>query len=159
MTVGPEHAIFKACAGTWNVASKMWFGPGEPQVGKAKQVCKTILGGLGASFEYHTISGPMAMLGHGTVVWNPLKKVYETMWVDNYSYGGMSRGTGVWDAAKKTMTETMTSLDHTGQEQVMTLVTTHESADKLVSVFSMPGPDGKPMRFMELTYVRTKGKR
>lgn len=156
MQVGDEHRVLHQCAGTWKTVSKMWFGPGEPVTSEGRQVCRVVLGGLGVSYEFTGKMGPNEFHGHGTTVWNPGRKKYESYWFDNFSFNGAAVSWGTYDPKTRTMTEEMTSKDPSGAEHKMKLVTRYESADKHVLTFYELEEGGKERRVMEITYTRVK---
>src|SRR5262249_52979692 len=44
-TPGPYHEMLKKFAGSWKTETKMWMGPGEPQVSEGTAEASMILGG------------------------------------------------------------------------------------------------------------------
>lgn len=154
--VGEEARGMQACAGEWDAVAKMWHGPGEPKVARGKQTCKVILGGLAIAYEFESTDEVMPMKGFGVSMWNPTTKKFDAVWFDNYSWNGPALSEGTFDKATKTLTETMVSKMPDGSAMKMRLVTKYESPDKNVMTFYAPGPDGKEVRMMEITYTRAK---
>lgn len=152
----PESKRLEESEGAWDAEIKMWTGPGDPMVSKGKQTCRMLLGGLALSCDYESTSAEMPMKGHSITMWNPTTKKYDGYWLDNYSWNGPSLSTGTWDEASRTMTESMTTDLPDGTKVAMRSVTKHESRDKHVMTFFMPGPDGKEVQSMVLTYTRAK---
>jgi hypothetical protein len=72
----------------------------------------------------------------------------------------MSTGLGLsestYDAASKTMTGTVEGPDPSGQIMKMKSVVVMKDPDTRVFTMSGPGPDGKDMTMMRITYKRKK---
>jgi hypothetical protein len=152
---GPEHEVLKADVGTWDATVES-FMPGAPQpmVSKGTET-NTLVGGMWLVTDFKSEMMGQPFQGHGVSGWDPNKKKYVGTWVDTMSTGlGLSEST--YDAATKTMNGTFEGPDPTGQ--IMKMKSTVVVKDPNTRVFTMsgPGPDGKDMTYMRITYNRRK---
>lgn len=156
-TPGDAHKLLNDIAGTWNTKVTSWMNPGAPpSVSEGTSENKWILGGryLEQRFKGNFMGTPFEGLGY-TGYDNVTKKYWGT-WMDNFSTGVMT-STGSTPDNGKTWSFTGTSSDPmTGKEtevQEKIIVTDHDH-----HTFEMwgAGPDGKPMKMMEITYTRKK---
>ena len=69
---------------------------------------------------------------------------------------GIGIGDSTWDSAAKKMTGTMEGPDASGQIMKMKTVVEYPADGKRVFTMSGPGPDGKEMQIMHVTYTRRK---
>jgi hypothetical protein len=95
---GPEHEYLKKHLGTWDVTMKM----GGMEV-KGTVTYKMDLGGLWLVSRLESEFGGQKFYGHGMDSYDPAKKKYVGVWVDNMSTSPMVME-GTLDAAKKTLT-------------------------------------------------------
>jgi hypothetical protein len=154
---GPEHAIFKEDAGTWDATVESFMTPdGKPMTTKGTETNMLSCGGLClvTHFKGEMMPG-MTFEGHGTTAYDPKKKKYIGSWTDSMSQG-LSVGESTYDAATKTATGYMEGPDMTGNTVKMKSVVQYK--DPNTRVFSMygPGPDGKEAKMMTITYTRKK---
>lgn len=157
---GPEHEAMKKIAGTWDAAVKM-FEPGSDKAEESKgtMVNTLIHGGRYIQMDYkgEMMGGPFT--GSGVWGYDNVNKQYVSTWVDNWSTGIMVM-TGTYDAATKTYTShgemSMAMPDGTATKMKQREVVKILSDDKHVMEMYGPGPDGKEMKMMEITYTRKK---
>jgi hypothetical protein len=151
---GPEHALFKDDAGTWDAVVEV-FMPGQPSPMTSKGVETNTLGcgGLCLITDFKGDMMGTTFHGHGTSVYDAAKKKYVGSWTDSMSTG-LAITEGTFDPAKKTFTGWFEGPDMTGKVTKTRGVT--EYKDKNNRVFSMyaPGPDGKEALGMRITYKR-----
>jgi Protein of unknown function (DUF1579) len=160
---GPEHAIFKDVAGTWDAKVESFMAPGAPpSVSTGVETIRVGCGGLCSitDFKASFVMGPPStpatpFEGHGTETYDVARKKYVGSWVDSMSAGLMT-SEGTYDAAKKTMTGWMEGPDMSGKVTKMKSTVTHP--DPNTRVFSMynTGADGKETLGMRITYTRKK---
>ncbi len=152
---GPEHEILKHDVGTWDATVESFMpGDAQPMVSKGVET-NDLVGGLWLVTDFKSDMMGQPFLGHGVSGWDPNKKRYVGTWVDTMSTGlGLSEST--YDAATKTMTGTFEGPDPTGQVMKMKAVVVNKDPDTRVFTMSGPGPDGKDMTYMRITYVRRK---
>jgi hypothetical protein len=154
---GPEHAVFKMDVGTWDAVVETFQGPGAPPTkSKGVEVGTIGCGGLCliSDFKGEIMPGT-AFHGHGITAWDATKKKYSGSWTDSMSQGLMV-GESSWDAATKKATGTMQGPDLTGQIVKMRTVVDYPSATSRVMTAFAPGPDGKEMQVLKITYTKRK---
>ena len=160
---GPEHAIFKDVAGTWDAKIESFMVPGAPaSVSSGTETTRVGCGGLCliTDFKGAFVMGPPStpatpFEGHGTETYDVAKKKYVGTWVDSMSTG-LQVGESTYDAGTKTMTGWMEGPDMSGK--VSKMKSTATLKDPNTRVFSMysTGPDGKEALGMRITYTRRK---
>jgi hypothetical protein len=150
---GAEHQRLAQRAGTWDAVIEMAGPDGKPQISKGVSEMKMGCGGLWLidSFSATMMGGPFE--GHGATGYDPAKGKYVGTWVDSWSASVMTTE-GTYDAAKKqlTMIGTMTGPD--GQPVTNRMITTDKDANTQVFELFGPGPDGKEMKYLTITYTR-----
>jgi len=154
---GPEHALFKMDVGTWDAVVEIAAAPGAPAVtSKGVEVVTLGCGGLCQITDFKGEMMPgTAFHGHGTAAWDVTKKKYVANWTDSMSQG-ISIGESSWDPAAKKLTGTMEGPDMTGQIMKARSVVEYTADGKRVFTMYAPGPDGKEMQLMRITYTRRK---
>jgi hypothetical protein len=102
---GPEHAILKHMAGTWDATVQMM---GAPTADKGTSTTRVGMNGLWvvSDFEGSMMGG--SFIGHDVLGYDQTKKKYVGCWVDSVNTA-LTLSEGTWDEAKKTLT--MTSLE------------------------------------------------
>lgn len=155
-----EHQAMAKMAGTWDAAVKM-FEPGTDKTEDSKGVMTNTLihGGrfIHMDFKGEMWGGPFT--GSGLWGYDKATKKYVSTWCDNWSTGIMVM-TGTYDAASKTYTSEGDMAMPGPDGQVMQMkhrqIVKVISDDKHTMEMHGPGPDGKDMKFMEITYTRKK---
>jgi len=160
---GPEHAIFKDIAGTWDAKVETFMAPGAPaSVSTGTEAARVACGGmcLLTEFKGSFVMGPpgtpaTAFDGHGTETYDQGKKKYVGSWIDSMSTG-LSVTESTYDAASKTMKGTMEGPDMSGKVEKMRSTTTMKDPNTRVMEMYNAGPDGKESLGMRITYTRKK---
>jgi len=160
---GPEHAVFRDVAGTWDAKVETFMAPGAPPaVSNGTETSRVGCGGLCliSDFKGSFVMGPPSapatpFEGHGTETYDIGKKKYVGSWVDSMSTG-LSTTESTHDAATRTMNGWITGPDLTGKVSKMRSTVT--MTDPNTRVFSMynVGSDGKESLGMRITYTRRK---
>ena len=152
---GPQHEVFKMDEGTWDATIEMAGGPGMPAMtSKGVEVNTVGCGGLCLITDFKGEMMPgMTFHGHGIGTWDALKKKYVGSWTDSMSQG-MAVSEGVWDPAAKKFTGTMEGPDMTGKVVKSRSVGEYKPDGTRVMTMYAPGPDGKEMQVMRITYKR-----
>lgn len=153
---GPEHEILKMDVGTWDAVVEVTPAPGAPVMRSTGVETNTMgCGGLCLITDFKGEMMGAPFLGHGVATWDPAKKKYVGTWTDSMSTGLMI-GESTYDAASKKWSGTMEGPDMTGK--VMKSRSTVEWRGASTRVFTMygPGPDGKEMEGMKITYTKRK---
>jgi uncharacterized protein DUF1579 len=155
---GAEHAVLKALEGNWTVASRSWKKPGEkPEQSSGTSTMGWVLGGRFLKQDYKGDMMGQPFEGLGYLGYDKVRKEYVSTWMDNVSTG-IFQGTGQYDAATKTITETGTfSCPFTGEKNMWFRHEWKIIKDDM-NVFSMytKDPAGKEFKSMEITYKRAK---
>jgi len=154
---GEPHRMLAGLAGEWALEVKSWTAPGAPpSVSQATCVNKLVMGGR---FVQEDVTGTMMdtpFAGMSLTGYDNIKKKYVGIWVDSMTTG-IFRSEGDYDASTKAMTFTGTSFDPmAGKDVQVRTVTRFESPGRHVFEWYAPGPDGKEMKSMEITYTRQK---
>jgi hypothetical protein len=153
---GPEHAILKEGAGTWDAKVETWMAPGtEPAVSTGEETSRMGCGGLCLITDFQGSLMGTTFEGHGTDTYDPSKKKYVGSWVDSMSTGLMT-SESTYDPATKTMTGWIEGPDMTGQVSRMKGTTVMKDPDTRVFSMYNVGPDGKETLGMRITYTRRK---
>ena len=155
-TPGPQHKQLAEMAGTWEVTIKSFEGGGEPQLSKGQAVRKMILGDRFLQEEYKGTYMGQPFDGMGLTGYDNVLKRFTMVWVDSMGTGVMV-GNGGMDPSGKVLTSSMTYSDPiTGKPAAMRQVMKKESKDAESFEMYGPGPDGKELKMMEMTYKRVK---
>jgi hypothetical protein len=153
---GPEHEVLKLEEGTWDAVVEFTVAPGAPtEKSKGVEVNTIGCGGLCMITDFKGQAMGAAFHGHGIVTWDAGKKKYVGSWTDSMSRG-LAITEGTWDPAKKQGTGTMEGPDMTGQVVKTRSVSEHRPDGTRVFTAYAPGPDGKEMQVMRITYSRRK---
>jgi hypothetical protein len=153
---GPEHEVLKQDVGTWDATVEMMFEPGAPpQVSKGTETITVMDGGLWTVVDFKGTMMNAPFHGHGTNGFDSAKKKYVSTWVDSMSVG-LNIGESTYDKATKTMKGRLVGSDPAGNPMTMNGTTVWKDADTRVFTLGLPGPDGKEITTMRITYKRRK---
>lgn len=155
-TPGEAHKKLDAVVGTWDSKVTMWMAPGAPpMVSPGTSTNQWVLGGRYLEQKVTGSFMGMPFAGLGYTGYDNVKKEYFGTWMDNMGTGVML-STGAMDAAnhwtfKGSMPDPVTGKDAPFEEHMA-------MPDKDHMTFDMwsPGPDGKMVKVMEITYTRKK---
>jgi hypothetical protein len=154
---GPEHKMLASSVGKWKTATKWWSAPGaEPKESSGEAKIISVLGGRFIE-EIHTgkMSG-MKFEGMGLTGYDNLTKKYIGTWADNMGTSIMMM-TGTWDDATKTCTMAGTFTDPMDNKtKTMTMKIQIVDKNTHIAEFFVDSPDGKPVKTMEIKYMRKK---
>jgi hypothetical protein len=153
---GPEHALLKMDAGTWDAVIEVVPGPGaQPMTSKGVEVNTMGCSGLCLISDFKGEAMGMPFLGHGVTTWDPAKKKYVGAWTDSMSRG-LAIGESTYDAATKKWSGSMEAPDQTGK--VVKSRSIGEMPDPNTRIMTMfaAGPDGKEIQTLKITYTRRK---
>jgi Protein of unknown function (DUF1579) len=153
---GPEHDVLKKDEGVWDATVEATMAPGTPPaVSKGVETVKSTGGGLWYVNDFKSEMMGQPFEGHGVTGYDPIKKKYVGTWVDSMS-SGLSTSEASYDPATKTMTAWMEGPDMSGKVVKMKAVTEWKDADTRVFTLYQPGPDGKEIPGLKITYKRRK---
>ena len=145
---GPEHDVLKAMEGTWDAVMKM--GAEET---KGVMTYQMDLGGLWLLSTFEGEFTGMKFKGHGIDGYNPMKKKYVSVWVDSWTPTVLNLE-GDWDKESKTLTMAGDPPGPNGETAKVTMITKWTNQDQMEFTMFGPGPDGKQMEMMVITYTR-----
>lgn len=157
MTPGDVHAMLAKSNGTWNVETSMYMAPGAPpQTSKGKAVNKMILGGRYQVSEFKGTMMGQPFEGLSTLGYDKHKNIFENTWVDNMGTG-ITKMTGPWDDATKSITFTGKMMDPMTKQdmdikQVFKIIDDNTQQMEMFSI----APDKSEVKFMEIKYTRAK---
>lgn len=151
---GEGHAKLKALEGAWDATVKSSMDPSGPTESKGTCTRKWLLDGRYLQEDYTGDFMGMPFKGMGITGYDNFTKKYVNSWIDNMGTGIMS-STGTVDASGKIFTYEGESFDPMAGKMVKTRMITKIVDDKK-HTFEMfgPGPDGKEMKIMEITYTK-----
>ncbi|MFO1050639.1 MAG: DUF1579 domain-containing protein [Planctomycetota bacterium] len=148
---GKEHQKLQASVGTWDAVMEMTGEDGKPMTSKGVSVRHMAAGGFFLIDDFEGEMMGMKFVGHGLTGYDPLKGKYVGTWIDSMSPNlGVSEGG--FDKEGKVLTMTMTGPGMDGKPVTMRMVSTMTDANTEVFEMFAPGPDGKEMRMMKITY-------
>jgi hypothetical protein len=152
---GPEHQLFKEDEGQWDATVEIFTAPGAaPMQSKGVENNRIGCGGLCLITDFKSEMMGQPFEGHGTTAWNPEKKKYVSSWSDSMSLG-IAMGEATFDPATKTVTGWMDGPDATGKVTRMKSIGEYKSGVRTFTM-SAPGPDGKDVPAMKITYTKKK---
>lgn len=153
---GPEHGVLAMDEGTWDAVVEAMTAPGAPPSTSKGVETNTIgCGGLCLITDFKGEFMPGAAFhGHGVTTWDVVKKKYIGCWTDSMS-GGLLLGESTWDPAARRFTGTMEGPDMMGQVTKMRSVVEYQEGGRVFTSY-VPGPDGKEMAVMKITYTRRR---
>jgi hypothetical protein len=153
-TPGEPHKALAAMAGSYDAKVKSWPGPGAPPEESTGTVTRSsALDGRVLVEEFSGAMMGMPFTGHGMMGYDNVSGKYWSTWNDSMSTGLMvSEGTC---DAKGACTFAGSWNDPIKKGPVQARMTTKWTSPT-VEVFEMygPGPDGKEMKMMEITYTK-----
>jgi hypothetical protein len=151
---GPEHEVLKMDVGTWDAVVEVTPAPGAPPMtSKGTEVNTLGCGGLCIITDFKADMAGSPFHGHGVAAWDPAKKAYVGSWTDSMS-AGIAIGQSTYDAAAKKWTGWMEGPDMTGKMVKSRSVVEWKNATTRVFTMHGPGPDGKEMQMMRITYTK-----
>jgi hypothetical protein len=152
---GKAHQVLAGMAGSWDMEVKAWMAPGAPPTVSPGQAENQMI--MGGRFVRETVTSEMSGMpfeGMSLTGYDNVKKKYVGIWIDSMTTG-IFRCEGDYDSTAKTLTMRGRTFDAmAGKEVAVRTVARVETADRHVFEWYAPGPDGKEMKSMEITYTR-----
>ena len=156
-TPGAEHKALANMVGTWDATIKSYIdSSGAPTEQKGTSTFTSVMDGryFIEKAEGEFMGQPFH--GIGTYGYDNGTKQYVSTWIDSMGTGIMT-GTGTATEGGKTFNWTSTGYDAmSGKVQSYRSTMHMVSADQYHMEMFGPGPDGKEMKMMEITYNRKK---
>jgi hypothetical protein len=153
-TPGEAHAQLAKMAGNYELSIKSWHKPGsEPMIEKGSATRSMALDGRVMVEEVQSTMHGQPFTGHGMHGYDNVTGKHWSTWNDSMSTGLMV-SEGTCDAAGA-CTFTGSWNDPIAKGKITSRMTT-KWVNPTTEVFSMygPGPDGKEMQMMEITYTK-----
>jgi hypothetical protein len=151
---GPQHASLARTAGNYDLEIKSWHAPGtDPAIEKGTATRSMALGGRVLVEEVSSQMMGQPFVGHGMHGYDNVTGKHWSTWNDSMMTGVML-SEGDCDAAG-TCTFTGSWMDPVKKTRITSRMTSRWTSPT-VEVFEMhaPGPDGKEMKMMEITYTK-----
>ncbi len=152
-TPGATHEALAKMAGSYDVVVKSWHAPGEPNVEKGTAIRTMALGGRVLVEDFNSTMMGQPFTGHGMHGYDNVTGKYWSTWNDSMSTGLMV-SEGSCDA-QNACAFTGSHMDPVKKQKITSRMTTRWT-NPTTEVFEMyaPGPDGKEMQMMEITYTK-----
>ena len=145
-----EHKWLAEDAGKWKATGKYQVGPGVWVPISGVQTNTMQQGGLWQIIDFKDDAGQFS--GHGVAGYDPGRKKFMSLWVDNAS-AEFAPAEGTLSADKKTLTSEFTKTDASGKKvKVTETFLRKDSKTTLMEMFDTV--DGKPVKTLEITYTR-----
>lgn len=156
MSPGDMHKMLAKQAGTWEGEVHMYM-PGAPvDTQKAREVVKMSMNGLYQESDFSSSMMGQPMMGHSTVAYDNMRKVFVSTWYDNMG-SGIIMMEGSYDNASKTMNMAGKQSDPTYNTQTgIRQEVKFTDDDNYTMTMYGTGPDGKEAKVMDGTFKRKK---
>ena len=154
-TPGPQHQALASTAGNYDVKVKTWHEPGGPAMEEPGTVTRSMtLGGRVLVEEFNGSMMGTPFTGHGMMGYDNVTGKHWSTWNDSMSTGIMVTE-GKCDATGKNCAFTGSWNDPVKKTLVKSRMTTKwpSATNEIFEMFG-PGPDGKEMKMMEITYTK-----
>lgn len=154
MTPGASHKMLASWSGEWEGEATDYSNPQSPQKSRATTSSKMIMGGRYQQMMYKGTSWGMPFEGMSLMGYDNTKKVFVSTWIDNMGTGVMKME-GPWDEATKTLTLKGTMIDPIKNKEceMREVFKVIDEKNHLLEMYGQ-GPDGKEMKFMEVTFKK-----
>ena len=154
-TPGDEHKKLEPLVGTFDAKVSMWMAPGQPpQESTGTSESSSVLGGRFLETKYQGTFMGQPFSGIGYTGYDNVTKKYIGTWMDTASTGMMSSSGNLSGKSMK-MTATMSD-PMSGKVQHATETFTIVDNDHNRMEMWDKGPDGKPVKVMQIDYTRKK---
>jgi hypothetical protein len=155
-TPGEGQKNIEQLAGHWGAVIKHRMDPNGPwEESHGTEDGKMMYEGRYLHSTFKSNMEGMPFEGTSVFAYDNTARAYQSTWVDSMSTG-IFYLSGTYDAAKKSwsLKGDMADPMQGGKKKTTRMVITIHSPDKHTSEFFEPGPDGKEMKVMEITYTR-----
>jgi len=158
-TPGPNHKAMQNLVGTWDAMVKSYMDPTDPTKATESKGTSTYTSLMDGRYVHETVESTfngMPFQGQGTYAYDNVTKQYQGTWIDNMGTGIMTMTGSSPDGGKTINWKGSASDPMTGKVQAYRSVMHMMSADEYHFEMYGPGPTGKEMKAMEITYTRKK---
>lgn len=154
-TPGEHHGHMVKLVGNFTYTMKSWTDPASPPMETTgKRTAEMVMGGRYLEEKFTGDFMGQTFEGLGTLGYDNVGKQYVGTWIDNMSTGIMTMhgtcGKDGWEMTGESL-DPMTGKPVTSRSKL-----SMPDADTIFMEMWMPGPDGKEMKWMEMTCKRTK---
>jgi len=146
---GPEHAKMKQLEGTWDAKIEM-----QGKASKGTMSYKMGLGGLWMLENFQGEFEGQKFEGRGATTYDSNKKKYVSVWIDSMSTTPMMSEGNFEKDGRMVMKGQMPMQD--GKMVQSTMITEMKGDNNMIFTMNVPGPDGKEMTMMKITYTRAQ---
>ncbi len=154
-TPGPQHARMATKAGNYRMEIRSWQDPaGEPSVDSGVALRRVVLGGRVILETTEAKMGGQPFQGLGLSGFDNVSGKYWSTWNDSMGTGLMVAQGDCREAGECTFTGRWND-PVTGDEIVARMTSRWPDPDTEIFEMFAPGPDGKEMKMMQITYTRT----
>jgi len=154
-TPGDAHKKLEPLVGTWDAKVSMWMAPGQPpQESTGTSETAWVLGGRFLETKHQGTFMGQPFSGIGYTGYDNVAKKYIGTWMDTLGTGMMS-SSGNMSGKSMKMTASMTD-PMTGKVARSTETFTIVDNDHNKMEMWDKGPDGKPVKVMQIDYTRKK---
>ena len=156
MTPGDVHKMIAESDGEWNLDITMWMDPKAPPT-KSTATCKNEMI-MGGRYQLSKTTGDMMGMpfeGMGLVGFDNAKKIFTSIWVDNFGTGTTTLE-GPWDPKTKSITfkgkmvDPMTGKDIMARQVIKFIDIDNQQMEMY------DNKNGKETKTMEIEFTRKK---
>ena len=155
-TPGPEHQLLAKDAGSWDAVIETTGPDGKPAKSKASSETR-VHGGFWIIEDFTGDFMGTPFQGHGMTGYDPTKGKFVGSWADSMAPQLLVME-GTYDKAAKKLTMTGQGPGMDGKMVTLRMVTTWKDDNTRVFQMFMPGPDGKEVCGLTITYTRRAAK-
>lgn len=148
---GVEHARLAAMAGSYDLTVRSWYGPGEPATDKGTATRRMILGNRVMVEEVEGQLMGQPFTGQGLHGFDNVTGRHWATWNDSMSTGLMVSEGSCDEAGACTYTGSHND-PVAGKPQPIRMTTRWTNPSTEVFEMHGPGPDGREVKMMEITY-------
>ena len=155
---GEHHRALEPFVGRFTTTSRIWMKPGEaPMESKGSAEHSWALGGRFLRMDVRGDMGGQTFEGLGYLGYDNIRGEYTAVWLDNMNTG-ITRASGHFDPGTKHYAESGAySCPMTGEKDRRFRGEWKVVDDNTLSyTMYSPGPDGKEVKGMEISYRRVK---
>lgn len=156
MTPGPVHEMLAKSNGEWNEEITFWIDPTAPPMKSSGTVVNEMI--MGGRYQKSTSTADMMGMpfnGMNLIGYDNGKKIFQSIWIDNFGTG-ISSSVGTWDEATKSIEFEGTSFEpmqgkDVNIKQIFKII---DDDTQSLEMFSIQ--DGKEVKTMEIMFTRKK---
>jgi hypothetical protein len=155
MSPGEQHKRLARRVGDWTYNIKVWMDPSQPPMESTGTMRgEMILGGRYVQTTWQGSFMQQPFEGRGMDGYDNIAKQYVSSWVDNIGTG-IIYSTGTCDDSGNKCSMKGDMMDAmTGKKSYMRTETTWMTGNTFKNEMYGPGPDGKELKWMEITLKR-----